>query len=108
MSKQEVNRAGILQQVADKKLSQIEAAGVMGLSDRQVRRLVTRFAADGPESIIHGLRGKPSNRQLDQALKDEAVAFVKELYSDFGPTFAAEKLAKIMTFILATRFCANS
>ena len=101
MSKQEINRAGILRQVEQRTLSQRDAARAMGVSDRQLRRLVTAYRRAGPAGIIHGLRNQPGNRRLEQYAKDEAIALVATLYSDFGPSFAAEKLAENHALVMS-------
>jgi len=95
MSTREINRASILQQIQDKQLTQVVAAQTMNLSDRQVRRLMVKYRTIGVTGIIHGSRGSPSNNQLSQKLKDQAIELVRTKYPDFGPTFASEKLAQL-------------
>ncbi len=95
MSKKELNRLPIIESVAKRKMTQVEAASQLGLSDRQVRRIVVNFSKLGPAGLIHHLRGRPSNHSYPQEIKDRAVSLVRDKYSDFGPTLAAEKLAEI-------------
>jgi hypothetical protein len=67
----------------------------MGVSDRWVRSLLKRLARDGDATVVHGLRGKPSNRKLSAETRRQALAILKQPeWHDFGPTFAAEQLAK--------------
>jgi hypothetical protein len=40
-------------------------------------------------------RGRPSNRRYPDAVREAALAAVRERYADFGPTLAAEKLAEV-------------
>jgi hypothetical protein len=68
---------------------------MLGVSERQVFRLMGRLRSGGAAALASRRRGRPSNRRLPEALQAEAVALVRERYSDFGPTFAAEKLAEI-------------
>ena len=95
MSTREINRAGILKQVQDKKLTQVAAAKSMNLSDRQLRRLMVKYRANGATGIVHSSRGRPSNHQLSRQFKDRAIELVRIKYPDFGPTFASEKLAQL-------------
>jgi len=95
MSKKEVSRISIIEQLREKKLTQIKAAEAMDISDRQVRRILKRFKRAGPLGLIHGLRGKQSNHQIEPSLIEKALKLVEEKYADFGPTLAAEKLAEI-------------
>lgn len=92
MSQKELDRAGILSRVKNKQLKQIEAARMMNIGTRQVRRLEARYKLKGSKGLAHQKRGKASNNQLTQSIKDEALRLVRTQYPDFGPTFAAEKL----------------
>src|SRR5262245_16537083 len=73
--------------------SQAEAARLLDLSVRQVRRLQRKLEAGGDAAIIHGLRGRPSNHQAPKKHKRAVLAAYRRRYGDFGPTFASEKLA---------------
>ena len=92
MSGKEVKRLEVLRQVADEVVSQRAAAQVLGLSERQVRRLLRRYETEGAAGLVSQRRGRPSNRRLAEAVKDEILTRVRECYPDFGPTLAAEYL----------------
>jgi hypothetical protein len=94
MSERELKRIEVLSQVAQGRMSATTAANVLDLSRRQVHRLLTTFQAQGPAAIRHKARGRRSNNRIDPAVRELAVTLVKENYIDFGPTFAAEKLAE--------------
>ena len=67
----------------------------MGVSDRWVRMLLKRMSKQGDAVVVHGLRGRPSNRKLAAETQRQALAILKQPdWHDFGPTFAAEQLAK--------------
>jgi hypothetical protein len=63
------------------------------MSLRQMRRIWKRFKSQGAEGLVHGLRGRSSNRRLPEARAALAVKLHQENYADFGPTLACEKLA---------------
>ncbi len=92
MSNREIDRLKVIQNTIDGRFKQAEAAQLLGISDRQIRRLCGKVEKEGNRGIIHGLKGQPSNHRLPQWYKDEALELVKQHYSDFGPTFANEKL----------------
>ncbi|VVS99961.1 transposase (fragment) [Roseovarius sp. EC-HK134] len=94
MSERELNRIEVLSQVSQGRMTAVSAANVLGLSRRQVHRLLMAFQADGPAAIRHKARGLASNNRIDPAVREFAVMLVRENYIDFGPTFAAEKLAE--------------
>ncbi len=92
MSDRELNRVEVLSQVSRGRMTAVAAASVLGLSRRQVHRLLKRFETEGAASIRHKARGRPSNRRIDPGLREFAVSLVREQFSDFGPTLAAEML----------------
>ncbi len=92
MSIREVKRLKAVQTVIDKQITQKVAASMLGLSGRQVRRLVKVIREQGDRGIIHGLRGRPSNRRLPEEMRGRVLSLYQERYPDFGPTFAMEKL----------------
>ncbi|KRS10686.1 transposase [Roseovarius atlanticus] len=92
MSERELNRVEVLSQVSQGQMTATTAANVLGLSRRQVHRLLKKFQAEGPSAIRHRARGRISNNRIDPAVREFAVTLVRENYIDFGPTFAAEKL----------------
>src|ERR1035441_10716812 len=52
-------------------------------------------SSDLDKAVIHGLRGKPSNRRIEEAIEREAVKILSaDVYRGFGPTLAAEYLRK--------------
>jgi transposase len=94
MSERELNRIEVLSQESQGRMTAVTAANVLGLSRRQVHRLLKTFQADGPAAIRHKARGRASNNRIDPAVRDFAVTLVRETYIDFGPTLAAEMLAE--------------
>jgi len=91
----ELDRLQIMTQLAERRLTRRRAGELLGLSERQVRRLVRAFKRDGARALASQRRGKPSNRKLATATCNQALALVRERYADFGPTFAHQKLTEI-------------
>jgi len=89
-TQEELKALHVIRKAIDKVITQKEAAEAIDLSERQVRRKITRIREEGDRGIINRLRGRPSNRKL--SCKDKALRFFKDKYPDFGPTLAAEKL----------------
>ena len=76
-------------------VTQRQAAEKMGVSDRWVRELLVRMKTDGDGVVVHGLRGRRSNRRIDAQTQVRAIELLKQAeWHDFGPTFASEQLAK--------------
>ncbi len=93
MSRKERLRLEVLARVRDGELSVARAAGLVGMSVRQARRAWKRYRESGDAGLMHGLRGKASNRKTDDATRLAVVGLYREKYADFGPTLACEKLA---------------
>ena len=94
LSQRERDRLKVLHEVQQKHLTQVAAAGRLKVTDRQVRRMLLRLRERGDSSLVHGLRGRPSNRKLAARLEQKILARLRQRYADFGPTLAAEHLAQ--------------
>lgn len=96
MSQEERDHLDWLKRVKSGSMTQREAAQKMGVSDRWVRMLLKRMSKHGDAVVVHGLRGRVSNRKLATETQRQALAILKQPdWHDFGPTFAAEQLAKL-------------
>lgn len=95
MSQKERDRLHWLKQVRAGELTQRVGAERMGVTERWVRELLRRYEEVGDEVVVHGLRGRVSNRRIAAEVREEALRLVGQPeWHDFGPTFAAEQLAK--------------
>jgi hypothetical protein len=94
LRQRERDRLKVLHEVREGYLTQVEAARRLEVSDRQVRRLLIRMGDSGDRALVHGLRGRASNRNLALAFEQKIMGRVRQRYADFGPTLAAEHLAK--------------
>jgi hypothetical protein len=92
MSIREVKRLKLIQSAIDRQITQKSVSAMLGLSERQVRRLVKGVREEGDRGIIHRSRGRSSNRRLCDKLKEKVIALYTKKYPDFGPTLATEKL----------------
>jgi len=95
MSYEELDRVGVIERVIEKRLTQREAARMLGLTSRQVRRLRRGYEQDGARALASKHRGRPSNRRLPSEVRREALATVRSQYEGFGPTLAHEKLTEL-------------
>lgn len=92
MSTSELERLSVIQKIVDKNLTQVLAAKQLGLTDRQVRRLVKNYKLYGAEGLTSKQRGQTGNRKYTDEKIEAIKALVVTHYYDFGPKFAAEKL----------------
>lgn len=92
MSQRERDVLKVMQPVLDGQRTQAEAARLLKLSTRQVRRIQQKLEEHGDAAIVHGLRGRPSNHRHDPRFQAQILQAYQRRYPDFGPTLASEKL----------------
>lgn len=95
MSNSELTRLEVLHRLVDKRLNQADAARMLNLSIRHIKRLLRTYRKLGAAGLVSKRRGKPSNHQLSDKTKDQALKLILTRYSDFGPTIAHEKLVEL-------------
>jgi transposase len=94
MTQKERDRLVALKKAKKKLISQREAAAEVGVSERHVRRMLRTLKRRGDRAVIHGGRGRESNRKIADERRQEAIQILsQEVYQGFGPTLAAEYLA---------------
>ena len=95
MSKIELSKLEVMQRISEKRINQKEAASILNLSLRQIKRLWKAYQKEGAKGIVSKRRGKVSNNRLDDNVVQQVVDLIYEKYADFGPTLAHEKLTEI-------------
>jgi transposase len=85
-------RAKALSKVRAGHMTQVEAAAVLGLTDRQVRRLIVRFRKEGLAGLRHRSVGRPGNRRCPDEIRQEVLRLADELRPDSVPTSLAKRL----------------
>lgn len=88
----ELKRLHVIRKVLEREIKQVEAAEILLLSARQIRRIVKRIRAEGDKGVVHKGRGRPSNRRILGKIRDKVIQLYRKQYADFGPTLASEKL----------------
>jgi transposase len=95
MSQKEMKRVHVIHKVREGIVTQREAAEMVSLSERHIRRIVKRIRDEGDKGIQHRSRGKESNRRLPKALVEKVTRLYEEKYQGFGSTLTAEKLLEL-------------
>jgi biotin operon repressor len=95
MTQRDRDRLVVLKKAQKRLITQAQAARELDVSERQVRRMLVQLRKAGDKSVVHGLRGRQSNRRLSDQTRQKAVRILsQEIYRGFGPTLASEYLAK--------------
>jgi hypothetical protein len=94
MSNKDMDKLRVIRDILDEKLRWREGAEMLDLSERQIGRLCARVRLAGNRGILHGLRGRSLNHQLDPEPLERTLCALHDdpRWHDFGPTFAQEKL----------------
>lgn len=92
MSQKEVKKYDIIKEVINKELNGSEAARLLNLTNRHIRRLKKKVKEKGIKGLIHGNRGRPGNRAMPDTERQKIIDLLHKHYYDFGPLLAAEKL----------------
>jgi transposase len=95
MSKKELSRFDVMKQLEAKRLKQKEAAQMLGLGVRQVKRLLRAYRGGGAAGLVSKRRGHASNHQLDKKVVQKALKLLQSKYCGFGPSLAHEKLVEL-------------
>jgi transposase-like protein len=95
MNQAERDRLDALKRAKKKLIKQKQAAEEIGVTERQVRRLLRKLRGKGDRAVLHELRGRVSNRKLPAEMEQRAITVLSDpVYQGFGPTLAAEYLRK--------------
>lgn len=97
MSSKELKRLGVLGRVEKEALKLVNAAEILGLSYRQMKRIWRRYQEEGAEGLQHRSVGRESGRRKAKKFRAKVLRLVRQKYSGevgerFGPTLAAEHL----------------
>lgn len=92
MTKRALHRLKVVEAVTERRLTQGDAGRQLGITARQVKRLVAAYRAEGAPGLVSKRLGRPSNRRLKEPLREAIRVLLVERYPDFGPTLAQEKL----------------
>lgn len=95
MSLWELKRLKVIEEAMIRQITQKTAASMIGLSERQVRRLVKAVKEEGGTGVIHKARGGPSNREAPVKTRTRVLKLYRNKYCGFGPTLASEKLLEV-------------
>src|SRR3989338_67911 len=95
MSIKEIERTEIFIRLEKKSLTQIQAADILVITPRQIRRLMRKYEKHGAIALVSRKRGAPGNHRLTAGTGELVLALIQEHYSDFGPTLAYEKIKEI-------------
>jgi transposase len=82
----------VMLQAMAKKITWWQAAEILGISDRHMRRWRERYVEEGYDGLFDRRRGKPSHRRVPVAVVEKVLALYREKYFDLNVQHFHEKL----------------
>jgi transposase len=94
MTQEQWKKLEVLERLNEGAVTQADAARVLGLCERQVRRLAARFEENGKACLVHGNVGRSPGNRLKEASRDKIIALRRDVYEGFNDHHFTEKLAE--------------
>jgi transposase len=95
MSRKEARRPGLVQLAVAGTITTAAGARALAMTPRQFRRLTARYRVEGVRGLVHRLRGRPSPRALDPAVRARVLDLIQTTYRDFNDCHCTEKLRTV-------------
>jgi transposase len=99
----ELKRIHLIHEIQAGRMTAKGGAEMLGLSERQVRRLLKRQREGGDAALAHGNRGRASSRRLPDGVRERIVALAKGKYRDYNDCHFQEELAELPEPIRVSR-----
>ena len=97
----EQTRLCILNTVLSKKCNAMEAAQLIGVSERHLWRLLAAYRKEGAAALIHGNRNQLPANATSPILKAQVIALASEEYHGVNHTHFTELLAERESIVLS-------
>ena len=107
LTERDLRRGETLHLMALEIISPGEACQLLKVGRSQLYKLLAKYRQGGVPAIASRKRGRPSNRAYSKIFRKKVLAIVQELYSDYGPTLAAEMLKEVHDMAVSRRHFAH-
>ena len=94
MNQREQARLQVLNRVMEYQLPRAQAAEILGISERQLRRVLAAYRRDGAAALVHGNRGRQPSNAIPEDVAAAAVMLAREKYAGFNHSHLTEVLAE--------------
>jgi len=95
MSKRQWKRLDAVERISQGKLTLVEAAEVLGLSKRQVRRLRRAVEREGAKGVVHGNTGRAPKHTIEGKVREQVLELRRKTYAGFNDQHFTEKLREV-------------
>ena len=80
----EQNKYDTIKELVDHNGNKKRAALKLGITERQVNRLIIKYKENGKSSFVHGNRGHAPAKALDKSVSEDIILLYKNKYYDFN------------------------
>jgi transposase len=94
MTATDQRRVWVLNRLGPRGLTTAEAAGLLGLSERQIWRLRAAFERAGPAGLVHGNRGRVLPRRIEPSVAARVIELARGRHAGCNDCHLAELLAE--------------
>ena len=84
----------VIKELVDHKGNKNRASKKLGLSRRQIDRLIIKYKENGKSAFVHGNRGHAPSKALDKSISEDIILLYKNKYYDFNFSHFKEFLKK--------------
>jgi len=95
LTMKEIKRLKVLTLVEEGRMTRVEAARKLKLSERQIYRIQKSYREKGDQGLVHGNRGKPSHKRISQEVRKQVKELLESGYADYNSLHLQEILAEI-------------
>jgi len=88
-------RESVLRDLDAHRMTAVQAAQSLGITERQVWRLLAAFRQEGAEAVIHGNRGRTPQQTLPPEMQQRILELAQTTYVGFNQTHFTEKLQNV-------------
>lgn len=85
LTQKEQDKLEIINQTLIGKLTNDQAAIMLGISPRQIKRLKKIVRENGPSAVVHKLKNRQSNHHIDTVTREKAIAIIASKYAVYPP-----------------------
>ena len=94
LNQREQARLQVLNSVLEYQLPTTQAAEVLGISERQVRRILAAYRREGAAALVHGNRGRQPRNAVPEETASAVVMLASRKYVGFNHSHLSEVLAE--------------
>lgn len=92
MTEKESKKLSTIKKIIGGECTKKEAVEILGITVRQIDRLILKYNNDGETSFIHKSRGKESKKKLSENIREEIVNLYITEYFDYNFTHFYEEI----------------